>query len=527
MRRWNGWGDESIAYVLNEYTVEKLQQRLGSPRTLPQIDFATLSQRIPPSRIPIPAHPLADLSPAVRLRYARGQSVPDLLALREGRLPYVPDAVAFPETNEHVQALLAWAQQQHFIIIPYGGGTSVVGHLTPTQQSQQAVLVISLEKMNTLLALEPTSLLAKFAAGISGAMLEKTLQAKGYTLGHFPQSFEYSTLGGWIATRSSGQQSLGYGRIEELFAGGRIETLAGTWELPTFPASSAGPDLREWVLGSEGKLGIITEATVRISALPQKEYFTAYMLPDWNHGLLAIRELTQAKIPLSMLRLSDAEETQINFMLNPKKALIWLRRYLRLRGMKDTQCLLLVGFSGTTYQVQQSHFQCDSIIRSYRGLKLGKSIGKSWRSKRFYQPYLRETLLNLGYVTDTLETAANWDRLPSLVHAVENALRKKAEQIIVFTHISHCYAQGASAYTTYLFPVAENYPETILRWQDLKTAASDAIVKHGGTISHQHGVGRDHKPWLSQEKGTIGMQLLKSAFHTVDKQDQLNKGVLI
>lgn len=525
MRKWNGWGDDTITYHLSEIAKDKLQQRLGSPNPLPQAELSTVLATVPPSRLPL--FPLVDTNPEVRVRHACGQSVPDLLALREGNLSYIPDGVAFPTSNDDVRQLLEWALQSDFIIIPYGGGTSVVGHITPDKQPQKPVLVISMEKMYGLLSIDPTSLLARFETGIRGRELEKILQIKGYTLGHYPQSFDYSTLGGWIATRSSGQQSLGYGRIEQLFAGGRIETLEGTWQLPAFPASSAGPDLREWVLGSEGKLGIITEAVMRISRVPEKEYFIAYMMPDWNHGIQALRELTQANIQLSMLRLSNAEETHIHFMLNPKKSLVWLMRYLKLRGMKNTQCLLLAGFSGYSYQIVNAKMQCDSVIRHNKGLNLGKALGKAWQKKRFMQPYLRESLLNLGYVADTLETAANWDQIPSLVHSVEEALKSANSSNIVFTHLSHCYSQGASAYTTYLFPVAATYAETLEKWRAMKIAASNQIIKHGGTISHQHGVGRDHKPWLENEKGKIGMQIMRAAFNAVDTHQQLNQGVLI
>lgn len=306
MRRWNGWGEETVEVALNEQALAFLEARIGKGTPPRDAGFDQACASLPASRLP--AHPLVDTSTAIRALHALGQSLPDWLRLRHGCLGLVPDGVAFPESAEQVRALLEYAQAVGAAVIPYGGGTSVAGHVNVADAARPA-LCIDMRRMRSLLALDREAQLATFGAGVTGPDLEAQLRAHGYTLGHFPQSFEYSTLGGWVVTRSSGQQSLRYGRIEQLFAGGRVETPAGTLEIPTFPASSAGVDLREMVLGSEGRLGILTEATVRVTRLPEHEAFHAVFFPDWERAERAVRALAQAKLPLSMLRLSNAPET--------------------------------------------------------------------------------------------------------------------------------------------------------------------------------------------------------------------------
>ena len=272
------------------------------------------------------------LDPWERLLHARGQSLPDWIALRSGRIGAVPDAVAFPETGDDVAALLAWARERDARLIPYGGGTSVAGHVNPLR-SEAPVVTVDLSRLSRLVAFDETSRLATFGAGVKGPDLEAELRARGFTLGHFPQSFELSTLGGWVATRSSGQQSLGYGRIERLFAGGRVETPSGRLDLPPFPASAAGPDLRELVLGSEGRLGVLTEGTVRVSPIPAREEVHGVFLPDFPSAIAAVRDIAAMRLPLSMLRLSTPEETRTTLLLAGHERLIRaLEAYLSLAG---------------------------------------------------------------------------------------------------------------------------------------------------------------------------------------------------
>ncbi len=530
MRRWNGWGDDAEAYPLPEAAGPFLEQRLGPPPAPRDALFAEVVASVPSSRLP--AHALVSRDPDVRVRHARGQSLPDWIAMRSGCVAAFPDGVAFPSSRGDVRALLAWARDAGARVIPYGGGTSVAGHVNPLP-GDAPVLTVSLARLAGLTHFDAVSHLATFGAGVTGPDLEAGLRARGFTLGHFPQSFELSTLGGWIATRSSGQQSLGYGRIERMFVGGRMESPAGTLELPPFPASAAGPDLREIVLGSEGRLGIITEATVRVTPLPERERFHAVFFPDMERGTAAVRELVQSGVPLSMLRLSTPVETETTLVLAGHQRLIAaLERVLALRGAGDGKVMLLLGFSGRKAPLRAARADAMDIAGRFGGVRLGgAAVGRQWRKSRFRTPYLRNTLWETGYAVDTLETATRWSNIPALLEALEQALgaglHDRGQRVHVFTHLSHFYPVGASLYTTYVFRIAGDPEETQGRWDALKTAASRAIVSHGGTITHHHGVGTDHAPYLAAEKGELGMAALGDLCARFDPRGMMNPGKLL
>ncbi len=527
MRRWNGWGDDSVIYPVPASAVKKLAAWVGPSGPKPEASRAEALARIPASRLP--AHPLVRSDAESRLAHAAGQSFADWVALRSGAIPGFPDGVAFPENEEQIAELIAYAKNSGAKLIPYGGGTSVVGHLGV--QPGQPTLTVALGRMNRLLQLDKKSMLATFGAGVAGPDLEAQLRAHGLTLGHYPQSFEYSTLGGWIVTRSSGQQSLRYGRIEKLFAGGRVVSPAGVLDLPTFPASAAGPDLREAILGSEGRFGFVTQATVRVSPLPQVEAFHAVFFPDFEHGQEAVRQILQNNLPLGMLRLSTARETATTLALAGHETAIGaLESLLSLRGLKDEKTMLLLGFVGQADLMRATRHAALGICERLGGVHVGRIFGEQWHKNRFKTPYLRNTLWELGYAIDTLETATTWAKVPETLAAIETALRNgleaEGEHVHVFTHLSHTYASGCSIYVMYLFRLADSHEATLARWQKLKSAASQVIVARGATISHQHGVGTDHAPYLPAEKGALGMKALGSLAQTFDPDGLMNPGKL-
>ncbi len=529
MRRWNGWGDSATTMELPEQGTAFLHNAVGSGRVLTDASLDAVMAQVPPSRLP--EHKSVSVDAEIRLRHARGQSLPDWLAMRSGDFGVFPDGVAFPETAADIRQLLAWAATENIVVIAYGGGTSVAGHINP-QADTRPVLTVSLARMNQLLDLDEDSLLATFGPGANGPQVENQLRARGYTLGHFPQSWELSTLGGWVASRSSGQQSLRYGRIEQLFAGGEVETFAGTWTLPCYPASAAGPDLREWVMGSEGRFGIISQVKVRVTRLPDDERFYGVFLPSWQQAQEAIRELSQARIPLSMLRLSNAVETTTQLALAGHPRMIGvLERYLTLRGCSEGKCLLTFGVTGDRRQNALSVRQAKRRLKKHGAVFTGRFLGNKWQQGRFRFPYLREALWKAGYVVDTLETATQWGNVLPLMNKVEQSLRdglaEQGQQVHVFSHLSHIYGQGSSIYTTYVFACGKDYEQTLANWRTLKTLASQTIADNQGTISHQHGVGRDHAPWLAQEKGDLGMAAIEAMVDTFDPQHQLAPGVLL
>ena len=529
MRRWNGWGDEEVHYPLPDSAARYLARLIGHGERSVDASLESVLATVPPTRLG--SHPWLNLDPLERLLHARGQSLPDWIALRSGRIGALPDAVAYPESGEQVQALLRFARQHDVRLIPYGGGTSVVGHINPEPDSGPIVSV-DMRTMSSLMDLDETSRLATFGAGVTGPHLEAQLRPYGLTLGHFPQSFEYSTLGGWIATRSSGQQSYYYGRIEDLFAGGRLESPSGAVDLPPLPASAAGPDLRHLVLGSEGRFGFITRAIVRVRPLPKHEGFYACFFHDWESGAAAVRAMAQVRLPVSMLRLSDAQETETTLALSGQDRLLpWAERGLRLLGYGPERCLLLCGVTGHRKEAERIRRRVSSMTRSHGGLPVGAMIGEQWRRSRFRSPYLRNTLWDRGYAIDTLETAVRWSSVLPTAERIKEALRDGLadvdEQVLVLCHLSHVYEDGASIYVTYLFRRAADPVETLWRWQQLKKTASKVIVAQGGTVSHQHGVGIDHIPYLAAEKGQLGLQMMEAVRRTLDPDGILNPGKLL
>ncbi len=529
MKRWNGWGDTSIKHPLPAKADEFLTELVGVSKKPQDAKLADVVAKVPQSRLP--EHTLIHTDAETRLKHARGQSFPDWMALRSGDIPVFPDGVAYPQTDAQVKALLQFAQAHDAKLIPYGGGTSVVGHINP-EAGERPVLTVNLQRLSRLRSLDRTSQLATFGAGVAGPNLEAQLRAKGFTLGHFPQSFEYSTLGGWIVTRSSGQQSKRYGRIEDLFAGGKLIAPVGELNMPPFPASSAGPDLRQLVMGSEGRLGIISEATVRVAPMPEKESFHTIFFPDFAAGKTAVRQMLQADLPMSMLRLSTGVETETTLKLAGHERLIGtLERLLRIRDIDEGKAMLLMGFTGKRAIVNASRKEAIHIGKENGGVHVGQQFGNQWIKGRFRTPYLRNELWEMGYAVDTLETAVTWHNVDKMLQAIENALHTALagfdERVHVFTHLSHMYATGCSIYTTYLYRLADDPEETMHRWRAMKMAASNAIVQHGGTISHQHGVGKDHKPYLLAEKGELGIAAIEHLAQQFDPQGMMNPGTLI
>jgi len=528
MRRWNGWGDEEQDYPLSKTAAMYLDSRIAPGHPTPDATMAEVIATIPESRMT--GTMLVSIEPVDRLRHARGQSLPDWVAMRSGRVGIFPDGVAYPATVGEVRDLIQFARNSGSQLIPYGGGTSVTGHITPLA-GDRPVVTVDLSRLNRLIAIDEESRTATFEAGVNGPHLEAQLENHGLTLGHFPQSFEYSTLGGWIATRSCGQQSYHYGRIEGLLLGAGMESPIGPLELPVFPASAAGPDIREMLLGSEGRLGMITRATVRVRPIPQAERFKAIFFHDWPSGLAAVRKIAQERLPVSMIRLSDALETETTLTLAGRDSLVrWADRGLRWLKYGPERCLLIFGVTGNATSVSRVSRQVVSLARKEGGLPVGAMIGEQWRKNRFRTPYLRNTLWQHGCAVDTLETAVPWTSVSktsaSIKECIRQALEELGERALIMAHLSHVYENGASIYVTIIFRRSADPEQTLHHWRSFKHAASQAIVANGGTISHQHGVGLDHLPYLPAEKGEIGLRLLESACKSLDPQGLMNPGKL-
>ena len=529
MKRWNGWGDELTDFPLPDLAAEYLANRFEDVSLPPDASIEEVIDRVPDS--PFIKYNFINIDPEVRVRHARGQSLPDWINLRSGRIPRFPDGVIYPSSNNEIDAALEFAHSTQSHLIPYGGGTSVVGHINPPLVDRP-VLTLDLTNLNKLVDIDEKNLLATFEAGITGPQIERRLNELGYTLGHYPQSFEFSTLGGWVATRSSGQQSYYYGRIEDLFRGGQILSQHGEMNIPPFPASAAGPDLRHLILGSEGRLGILSRITVAIKPVPEFEEFYAYFFKEWEPGMKAVKQIAQSNVQLSMVRLSDAQETETTFFLSGKKNLVrWAGFGLGILGFRNQRCLLIIGVTGLKHRASRALEAASHICKINGALFAGGYIGTSWKKTRFLSPYMRNSLWDNGFALDTLETAAPWSKVQKIkdeaIKAIVDVNHHRGDKVLVFGHISHVYPTGASIYITYIFKRVSDPDENLHRWEMMKTAASRAIVKFGGTISHQHGIGRDHSQYLIQEKGKIGFDLLSKITEYFDPSNILNPGALI
>jgi alkyldihydroxyacetonephosphate synthase len=374
-----------------------------------------------------------------------------------------------------------------------------------------------------------TSLTARADAGLLGPELERRLRDDGVTLGHFPQSFEYSTLGGWVATRSAGQASTGYGRIDELVEAVRCVTPAGELGTKAVPASAAGPNLRELVVGSEGVLGVICDATLRVRPVPAARRYEAWSFASFAEGCDAFRVMEQARAAADVNRLSDEDETRLTTALGSSGGTAEKlgRRYLRMRG-HEGGCLAIVGFEGSEEDVEDRRRKAAGLLRAGGGVSLGHRPGEAWYRGRFAAPYLRDELLDRGVLVDTLETATSWTNLGKLHEAVREALRAslagRGTQPLVMCHVSHLYPSGASLYFTFL---ARQEEDALAQWRAAKTAASEAIVAGGGTITHHHAIGRDHRRWLAAEDGELGIEVLRAAKQRLDPAGIMNPGKLL
>jgi alkyldihydroxyacetonephosphate synthase len=537
--RWWGWGEDGHDVVLPEHALAMLREEIGMdpasgsrPVALEQVNLSAsrldgaLRDRL--ARIVGEEHVRDDR--AARVEHAAGRSYPDLFRLRSGAPAAAPDAVVEPASADEVRALLSACAEGRIAVVPFGAGSSVVGGVDPVADGFPAVISLDLRRLDRVVAVDRTSLTATLEAGLFGPELERRLAAEGVTLGHFPQSFEFSTLGGWVATRSAGQASTGHGRIDELVEGLRLVAPAGDLNRRAVPATAAGPDVRELVVGSEGVLGVICEATLRVRALPATRHYEGWSFRSFAEGCEALRVMEQADASPDVARLSDEHETRLSLALASTGSATERagRAYLRMRG-HEGGCLAIVGFEGDQDDVERRRLHSGALLRAGGGLRLGRRPGEAWLRSRYAGPYLRDALLDHGGFVETLETATHWSNLPVLYAAVGDALRRSLSERgtppLVMCHVSHLYRSGASLYYTFL---ARQEPGAELeQWRAAKTAACDAIVANGGTITHHHAIGRDHAPWLAAEVGETAIDVLRAAKQRLDPAGIMNPGKLL
>ncbi|MBX7455446.1 FAD-binding oxidoreductase [Mycolicibacterium sp. 3033] len=523
---WNAWGDPAAATPLSPGIRSLLSQALGidaEPAAEP-----TLQQvRVRPSALS--SGDREGLAAIVgvenvlvddrdRLLRAGGKSTLDLLRRRDFGVQDGPDAVLVPGDDDEMAAVLRFCADHSIAVVPFGGGTSVVGGLDPLRGDFKAVVSVDLRRFDGLHSLDDVSWEAELGAGLTGPQAEKLLGERGFSLGHFPQSFCFATIGGFAATRSSGQDSAGYGRFDDMVRGLRAVTPSGVLDVGRAPASAAGPDLRQVLLGSEGTFGVITRVRVRVHPVPETTRYEAWSFPDFATGAAALRAVAQTGTGPTVIRLSDEAETGVNLATTDSIG----------EGQVTGGCLAITAFEGTEVHVASRHAETRDLLSARGGTSLGEDPARAWEHGRFNAPYLRDGLLSAGALCETLETATTWSNIPPLKAAVTDALTRSLADsgtpALVLCHISHVYPTGASLYFTV---VAAQRGNPIEQWRAAKTAASEAMVGVGATITHHHAVGADHRPWMRDEVGDLGVAVLRAVKSALDPTGIMNPGKLI
>lgn len=519
-RPWRGWGESTeLPEAVRALLADGLGVREGiaAPGSIAELEVPRprLGDTLIAELEGVVGRGQVLVDDASRAAHLRGKSTPDLLRLRRRDLAGMPDLVLLPGSHDEVLELLRICSERRVAVVPFGGGTSVVGGLEPEARDFAGVAALDLRRMNALISLDEQSRIAVLEPGLRAPQAEELLRERGYTLGHFPQSFEYATVGGFAATRSSGQASAGYGRFDELVVSLRVATPVGTLEVGRAPKSAAGPDLRQLLLGSEGAFGVITSVAVQVRPAPECRLYEGWRLESFGVGISALRRLAQDGPFPTVLRLSDETETALD-----------LARPAEL-GKGDGGCLAVVGYEGPSASVELTRSEAGRILERAGG-SLHPGAGEAWERNRYRAPYLRDALLDAGALVETLETVGFWSAVPGLYEAVARALREsltaQGTAPLVLCHVSHVYPAGASLYFTV---ACAQSADPVAQWWAAKAAASDAILAAGGSISHHHGVGTDHRRWYERELGPLGIRALQAVKAELDPAGIMNPGVLL
>jgi alkyldihydroxyacetonephosphate synthase len=548
VKDWWKWGDPQKLKHIDDYPKMKLWLEEKWETQLRQ-EFS------PPARFDIPSVPekkkeqIKDIFASVsvkrisfrdddRISFALGKSYYDVIKICKGGGFDVPDAVITPVSHNEVEYILLQATQHDVAIIPMGGGTNVVGALNlGTSASKHGYKVcVNLRQLDHLVELDQTGMTATFQAGIMGPKLESILNEKGYTLGHFPQSFEYSSIGGWVVTRSAGQESTHYGKIEDLVEGLKVATPVGTVHTPHYTHEAGGINVMQLFVGSEGTLGIVTEVRVKIRRIPKAQRWVIALMPNFEAGSKVLRSLIQHDIRPSVVRMSDYTETSLfsklsgssepeSFVDNIKKEV--QKMVLKYKNLEHPN-LMILRFEEVMASASTQVVKTKELIEEQGGMLLGNEIGENWAHNRYGLPYLRDTLVEHRIFVDTYETIVPWDKIVPLHDALEANLKRcpafGKEKGLFLGHISHIYAAGACLYFTVLTRMQAG--RELEQWQEIKQVVTDTIMKHHGAVSHHHGVGHDHQKWYLKYSDPLSLDILRSVKQKLDPKGILNPGKL-
>ena len=545
---WWKWGDPKEVKHINDYPQLKLMVEEKWKTNLRE-DF------FPPKEFSLPVLPekkkdkikdiFAAISPkkisfndADRLYVSLGKSYYDVIRIFNGDGFVSPDVVITPTTNDEIQYILTQASENSVNIIPYGGGTNVVGALSMDNitSKNEIKCTLDLRKYKRLIHFDENNLQATFEAGILGPELEKILNEKGYTLGHFPQSFEYSTLGGWVVTRGAGQESTYYGKIEDLVEHIKVATPIGTIESNAFAHDASGINVLPFFVGSEGTLGVVTEITVKIKKLAKNYRWLVALFPSFQQGTNYLKEIAQAGVKPSVARLSDATETNLfskmashdehHGLLNDFKKEAQ-KLILQWKNLTEP-CVLMMRFPQGNISVSSQMLYSKELVSKYKGMVAPSSIAGKWADNRFKLPYLRDTLVEHSVYIDTMETLVHWDNTQKLYQALTKELQKSSSfhknKGIFLAHISHIYPNAACMYFTLITPMLRG--REIEQWHDLKEIVTNTIMQHNGSVSHHHSVGLDHQKWYKKYTDNLALELLKAVKLQLDPKGIMNPGKL-
>jgi alkyldihydroxyacetonephosphate synthase len=547
--KWWGWGAPDVSFShegkpeLAPFIECVLDLDVRRPGTGP-VAFEGLE--IPASVLPVGLE--ARLEEAVgpgkvstddhdRVVHGRGKSLTDLIRQRRGDLGRLPDVVVRPASEEEAAAVVRAALEEYAVVIPFGGGSCISGSLEPEADEPRPVISIDMARLDRVLAIDAPSQLARVQAGAFGPDLERQLNAQGWTCGHFPDSFTYSTLGGWIATRSSGMQSDRYGDVAEFTRGLRVVTPSGVLVVRPVPSTSTGPSVREMVLGSEGRLGVITEATIQVRRLPPERKILGYLFPTWPAGVAAMRDIAASEASPSVTRVSDAPETAFSFAMRDAPTILdrvkskALQAFLRRRGWElESMCLALIGYEGGAHDVATHRKFTQRIVKHHGGLCIGSSPGRLYDQKKFDTPYIRDYLLDRGAPADVSETSAPWSALHTLYDNVmaagHGAFRRLGVPGYLMCHLSHSYHSGACLYFTFALNPPDDH-DALEDYGVVKRSIQQAFVDSGATLSHHHAVGTEHAEWLEQDISAPGVAMLRALFEGTDPGANLNPGKIV
>lgn len=548
--KWWGWGVEGVSFhhenkpAFRPFVINAIDLDVNTTPAAPM----SLDDLAVPAPL-IGDQLLAELTEAVgaenavqddldRIVHTYGKSARDLLRIRTGDIPRVPDVVVYPGNEAEVQLIVDRAVAADAVIIPYGGGSNISGSLHAPEDETRPVISVDLGRLNEVIDIDEDSGLARIQAGTQGPDLEEQLGARGWTLGHFPDSFTHSTLGGWVATRSSGMQSDKYGDISDIARGMRVVMPGKVLEIRPLPHTSTGPSVREMVLGSEGRLGVITEVTVQVHRIPEVRLILGYLFPSWEASLAAMHDISTSDAHPSITRVSDAKETAFSFATRKKSNRVsisslisrGMMKVLQRRGWKlDEICLSFIGYEGGKAHVARQKAIVKDIVGRHGGIVVGKGPGELYDQKKFDTPYIRDFLLDRGAIGDVSETAAPWSKLLPLYTNVLAAAEKVYAHLGVtgwiMCHLSHSYHSGACLYFTFAFK--HDGVDPLGQYEPLKNAIQQAFVDSGGTLSHHHAVGTEHAAWLEQDISAPGVHMIDGLFTAMDPGRNFNPGKII